>query len=145
MAPVNGCQHPDCEDPAHDSSNSHLLGPHGSEWQDTVSATGAGSGGTAAWGPKVSTIHQTSLISTPSGTQDGIRQSIPLRTHCTHYEPVSERQSFISNSFVSLTISFSHLPSIKLLFRTSSPIVQRLRLFTSVDNNQSALFALFVQ
>lgn len=99
MAPVNGCQHPECEDPDHDS-NSLLLGPHGFK---SANGSAAGGTGTAAWGPKGSSSHQTSLISISLGTQDGNSQSTPLRTHCTHYKPVPETQSF--KSFVSLTIS----------------------------------------
>jgi hypothetical protein len=105
MAPVNGCQHPDCEDPA-DDSNSHLFGPHGFEGQENVSANGAGAGGTAPWGTKGSSSYQISLISQSPGTQDGNRQSKPLRPHRTHYKSVLETQSF--KSFVSPTIIISH-------------------------------------
>jgi hypothetical protein len=93
MASVNGCQHPECEDPAYDS-NSNLLGPHGSERQETISAVGAGGGGTAAWGFKEPTIYQTPLIrSIPPGTKDGKSQSTVPRTHRTHYKSVPEIKS----------------------------------------------------
>jgi len=89
---MNGCQHPECEDPAHDST-SNLLGPHGSERQETVSAVGAGGGGTTAWGCKGSTIYHTPLISIQPGTQDGASQSTAPRIHRTHYKSVREIQS----------------------------------------------------
>jgi hypothetical protein len=92
MASVNGCQHPDCEDPAHDS-NSNLLEPHGSERQETMSAVGVGGGGIAAWGSKGPTIYQTPLISMPPGTQDGECQRTVPRTYRTHYKSVPETQS----------------------------------------------------
>jgi hypothetical protein len=118
MASVNGHQHPECEDPAHDS-NSNLLRPHGSERQDAMSTVGGGGGRTAAWGPEGSTIYHTPLISISPGAQDGKRQSTVPRTRRIHYTSVLETQSL--NFIVSFSISYHRL---------GYSIVQSLGLFT---------------
>jgi hypothetical protein len=66
MAPVNGRHYPACEDPF-DDSDSHLLGPHGSEWQNAMSDEGSGGGGTATWARGGPAIYQDPHISMPSG------------------------------------------------------------------------------
>jgi hypothetical protein len=117
MASVNGHQHSECEDPAHDS-NSNLLKPHGSERQEAMSTVGGGAGRTAARGPEVSTIYHTPLISISPGAQEGRCQSTVPRTRRIHYTSVLETQSL---NFVSFSISFHHL---------GYSIVQSLGLFT---------------
>jgi hypothetical protein len=110
MASVNGCQHLECEDPAHDSK-SNLHGPHGSERQENTSAAGAGGGGTVAWSSKGYTIYQTPLISIPPGTQDGESQSRVPRTHRTHYKSVPEIRSLkyiVSSLFHIIVPAISH-------------------------------------
>jgi len=105
MASVNGHQHLECEDPAHDS-NSNLLRPHGSERQEAKSTVGGGGGRTAVWGPEGSTIYHTPLISISPGAQDGERQSTVPRTRRIQYTPILETQSL--NFIVSLSISYHH-------------------------------------
>ena len=138
MACVNGCQHSECEDLAHDS-NSNLLGPHGSERQETTSTVGAGGGGTAACGSKRSTIYQTPLISIPPGTQDGESQSTVPRSHRTHYKPVPEIQSlkFIVSPLLFHTIIHA-IPNHHLLYCSEVEVIH------NGDNNK-CIVSVFVQ
>jgi hypothetical protein len=105
MANVNGSRPPNHDGPSHDMP---LLGPHGAEGLEALSAGGAhaGSGGgsgsgsgSTAWARNGSPIHHRPSISILAGAQDGSGQSKQpaLRTRRTYLGSVRKPQSFLES------------------------------------------------
>ena len=100
MATVNGCRPSSCGNPSHDS-DLLLLGPHGFEGQETMSAKGAdGSGGSMAWAHDELPINHRSIISIPSGAQDGNSRSKQpaLRTRRSYSRSIRLPRSFLESN-----------------------------------------------